>query len=141
MNKDRLIAQLTLHEGLRLKPYTDSVGKFTIGVGRNLDDVGITKDEARYLLTNDIQGALGTALSLVPVFFSLSDVRQRVIVDMAFNLGRARLERFIDFLVAVNAGDWNAAADEMKDSKWYAQVGERGRRLEEMMRTGEDYVT
>ena len=73
-----------------------------------------------------------------PNFAGLSDVRQRVLVDMMFNLGKPRLEKFKKMIANVNKGDFAKAADEMKDSKWYTQVKKRGRVLEQMMRTDSD---
>jgi len=131
-----LRAQLVKHEGLRLKPYKDTVGKWTIGVGRNLSDVGISEAEASYLLDNDIRKAVDDASTLVENFETLNDTRQHVLIDMAFNLGRSRLSKFRLMLAAVEAGDFKKAADEMVNSRWYLQVGPRSARLELMMRTG-----
>lgn len=138
MNHTRMEKQLILHEGLKLKPYKDTVGKWTIGVGRNLTDVGITEDEALMLLCRDIEKAEIDAFALISNYSSLNDVRQRVLVDMAFNLGRSRLSKFKRMVAAVQRNHFGCAADEMVDSKWYRQVGVRGARLELMMRTGKD---
>jgi lysozyme len=135
-----MVEDLVRDEGLRLKPYKDSVGKLTIGIGRNLEDVGISKQEAEDLLANDIDKAIEDAKTLVgdDFFNALGDVRQRVLVNMAFNLGRSRLRRFRRMLAAIRAGKFSNAADEMVSSRWYQQVGIRAARLELMMRTGED---
>jgi lysozyme len=119
-------------------PYTDSVGKTTIGVGRNLTDNGITQDEAFTLLDNDIDQALEDAKSLVSNFNDLGDVRQRVLVDMSFNLGRARLKGFKKMLAAIESGMFTTATREMLDSKWARQVGSRATRLSSMMKSGLD---
>ena len=131
--------QLILHEGLRLKPYRCTAGKLTIGVGRNLDDKGITYDEAMFLLRNDI-AEVTAQLERFDWFRALGPVRRKVLVDMAFNLGMAGLLGFQKMIAALARGDYKAAADEMVDSAWYHQVGTRARRLVEMMRTGEDYT-
>ena len=131
--------QLVLHEGLRLKPYRDTVGKLTIGVGRNLDDVGITRAEAFFLLANDIEAVTGQ-LEKYGWYKLLDPVRQKVIVDMAFNLGMAGLLKFQKMITAIGCMDYGGAADEMLDSRWARQVGKRAQRLAEMMRTGEDYA-
>lgn len=136
MDRLKLKVQLVKHEGLRLKPYRDTVGKLTIGVGRNLDDVGISKDEAAMMLDADItkvDQALGNAL---PWWDALDDVRQRVLANMAFNLGVLGLLKFKRTLARVAAGDYSAAADEMLSSKWAAQVGARATELAAMMKTG-----
>ena len=130
--------QLILHEGLRLKPYRCTAGKLTIGVGRNLEDKGISHDEAMLLLRNDI-AEVTAQLERFDWFRALGPVRRKVLIDMCFNLGMAGLLGFQKMIEALKQGDYEAAADEMVYSRWYRQVGERGRRLERMMRTGEDY--
>lgn len=134
MNRTRLSAQLRRHEGVRSKPYRDTVGKLTIGVGRNLDDVGLSEDEVQYLLDNDITRAYNDASRIVPGLATLDEDRQHVLIDMVFNLGAAGLLRFRKFLAAVERRDFAAAADEMLDSQWARQVGERAKTLAAMMR-------
>jgi lysozyme len=137
MNHRILVEQLIQHESLALKPYKDSVGKLTIGVGRNLDDNGITEVEALFLLDHDIRKAESDVIALVNNYDSLDDLRQRVLIDMAFNLGRTRFSKFRRMLAAVEAGDFTKAADEMTDSRWFHQVGLRASKLTRWMRTGE----
>lgn len=139
VDRERLVAQLIRHEGLRLKPYRDSVGKLTIGVGRNLSDVGITREEALFLLDNSLDIAI-RGCATFPWFAGLSPVRQRVIVDMFFNLGAARFRLFGRMIHALAIGHFDVAADEMLGSRWAAQVGDRARDLAQMMRTNEDHV-
>ena len=129
--------QLLLHEGLRLKPYMDTVGKVTIGVGRNLTDVGLSHDEANMLLLNDIDTATKIAQRW-PWFDDLDRVRAKVVVDMAFNLG-PKLGLFKVFLASVEQRNWDLAADAMLHSEWAVQVPQRAKRLAAMMRTGRDY--
>ena len=129
-------AQLRIDEDSRRFPYRDSVGKLTIGVGRNLDDVGLRPDEIDYMLENDISEAEGDARELFPSFDALSDARKAVLVNMCFNLGRSRLSAFHKFRAAVSDGEWERAAAEMIDSKWAAQVGIRAQRLSKQMREG-----
>lgn len=140
MNLTQLQKQLVLHEGCRLKPYRCTGGKLTIGIGRNLDDAGISRDEAMLLLRNDMARAIGAVRTELPWVDKLDDVRQRVLVDMAFNLGIDGLLAFKNTLVAVASGDYDRAATEMLNSRWAGQVGERARRLARMMRTGKDEV-
>lgn len=137
MNRARLKLQLVHHEGIRLKPYFDSVGKLTIGVGRNLDDKGITNLEAKVLLENDIDEVEEALKLSLPWFAGLDDVRQRVLVNMGF-MGVGRLLGFVKMLAAVSARDFDTAAAEMLDSKWAKQVGQRAIDLAYMMRTGQD---
>ena len=133
---DEIRGQLIRHEGLRLKPYRDSVGKLTIGVGRNLDDIGITHKEALYLLENDIKRVESDLNRAIPYWRNHGDVRAAVLVNMCFNLGITRLLGFRKFLAAFDRGDFQTAADEMLDSKWAKQVGHRAVELANQMRTG-----
>jgi len=130
--------QLLLHEGIRLKPYKDTVGKVTIGIGRNLTDKGITKVEALILLDTDIQETTADCKRYIECFDRLDDVRQRVLLDMAFNMGIHGLLGFRTTLAHVAAGRYDAAADSMLLSKWADQVGRRAHRLAAWMRSGQD---
>lgn len=126
---------LIRHEGLRLKPYRCTAGKLTIGVGRNLDDRGISNDEAMLMLDNDIAQTIRECRTF-PWFENLDNVRQAVIASMVFNLGLTRFQKFRKTIAAIEAGDYDTAADEMMLSNWFNQVGRRGSELAEMMRTG-----
>lgn len=133
---DKLTEELIRDEGLVLKPYKDTVGKLTIGVGRNLDDVGISKEEAKFLLKNDINNVVRDVSYHFPWVFSLSDARIRGVLNMAFNLGIARLSGFTKLLTALKNKDWDAAYKEALDSKWANQVGSRAVRIAEIFRDG-----
>ncbi len=132
-----LLEQLLLHEGLRLKPYKDTVGELTIGVGRALHKKGLSKEEALYLLQNDIDEATALCRKHLPVFSRLNETRQRVLIDMAFNLGLGGLMGFKTMLAALERGDFEAASVAMLESKWAEQVGRRAYRLAQWMREGE----
>lgn len=138
MNKERLIKQLSIDEGRRKRIYLDTAAppKWTGGVGRNLTDRGFSDDEIDLMLANDIKLADKDARALVPGFDRLDDVRQEVLVNMAFNLGYNRLAGFKKFLAAVNSSRFDEAAAEMQDSAWFRQVGQRAVRLRDAMRTG-----
>jgi lysozyme len=129
--------QLIDHEGLELKPYQCTADKLTIGVGRNIEDRGITEDEARYLLKNDIKIVEDELLEKKPVVAGLDAVRQRVLVDMGFNLGIPTLMKFQNMWAAIEDEDFQTAADEAMDSRWAKQVGHRAERLCQAMATGE----
>ena len=131
-----LQAQLVRHEGLRLKPYRDTVGKLTVGVGRNLDDVGISEAEALTLLAADVARAEAGLDARLPWWRTLDPVRADVLVDMAFNLGIAGLCGFERTLGAVREGRWEDAAAGMAASAWARQVGGRATELARQMRTG-----
>jgi lysozyme len=124
--------QLILHEGCSLKPYRCPSGKLTIGVGRNLDDVGITEEEAIYLLRNDIK-RIKKELNKHKWFKRLSENRQNVIIDMAFNLGLAGLFKFEKMIKALENYNYELAAYEMENSKWCKQVKSRCDNLKNMM--------
>ena len=118
MDRERLIEELKRDEGVELKAYQDTEGIWTIGIGRNLQDVGVSMDEAEYMLANDIDVAVGELQRTFDWFEGLSDARQRVCINMCFNLGLTRLLGFKKFLAAMAAGDWETAGVEMLDSKW-----------------------
>ena len=128
---------LVRHEGIRLRPYTDTVGKLTIGIGRNLDDKGITEDEALYLLRNDVEEARRGLDKAIPWWLWLDEVRQAVLLDMAFNMGVRGLLGFIVTLPLIQEGRYAEAADAMLKSKWARQVKGRAAELAVMMRTGQ----
>ena len=133
MNRQALQEMLIRHEGLRLKPYTDTVGKVTIGVGRNLTDNGITKEEAVEMLRHDMDAAIAEAVKNFPWFLDLTEERQRVVVSMLFNMGLPKLKGFKNFLAAVEAQDYETASKEMKNSQWAKQVGMRAVELSILM--------
>lgn len=130
-----LVASAKRHEGLRLKPYRDTVGVLTIGYGRNLDANGITPEEAERMLDRDLTVAYH-AVSAWEWFPQLSPARQMVLTEMAFNLGARRLMGFGRMLAACREGRYTEAADHMLASKWAEQVKGRARTLAEAMRRG-----
>jgi len=134
---ERIKEQLVRHEGLRLKPYRCTAGKLTIGIGRNLDDCGISQTEAYGLLENDIQNCEKQLLEEIPeIYNALDEVRKSVLLNMCFNLGIGGLLGFNNTLAFIAAGDWERAANGMLASKWAKQVGRRAIELSELMRKG-----
>lgn len=168
LNLERLENQLILHEGLRLLPYDDATGdpikpgqhyrgKLTIGVGRNLDgnpltnqeiatighngrEQAITKNQALMLLDHDVAATVGALNRNLPWWQFLDEVRARVLADLCFNMGIVKLLFFKNFLSHMRIGSFDAAADDLKDSVWYEQVGSRAVRLVVMVRTGKDWI-
>ena len=136
MKRQLLRSQLERHEGLRLKPYRDTAGKLTIGYGRNLEDVGVSRDECDLMLDNDIDMIEGQ-LKTVNEYQALDPVRQTVLVNMGFNMGFYGLMKFKKMWFAIERQDWEDASCEMLDSKWARQVGYRARELAKIMETGE----
>jgi len=131
-----LIDLLKKHEGLRLKPYKDTTGKLTIGFGRNLDDNGITENEALYLLKNDMETAINDIKTVLPFFNHFSENRKYALISMMFNLGRTRFSKFENMIAAITVADWNAAATHALDSKWATQVGARANEIAELLKSG-----
>ena len=134
--RDILKAQLKIDEGVKNKLYRDSVGKWTIGCGHNIDDKGLPPQVIDLLLEMDMDDAEVTAKKLFPSFESLSDERKAVLTNMAFNLGEERLGAFRKFRRAILEENWDQAATEMLCSQWADQVGQRAVRLAKQMRTG-----
>lgn len=129
---------LRLHEGRSLKPYRCTSGRLSIGVGRNLDAKGVSDAECEVLFANDLADAEADALAWLgaEAWARLDDARRAVAVDMAFNMGLGTLREFGRTRRLILAGEWEAAAAAMLDSRWAGQVGERARRLAAMMEGG-----
>ena len=126
---------LELDEGCKLKPYYCTSGKLTIGIGRNLEAKGITRAEAQFMLESDIVETIKELDELLPDWRDVSEVRQMVLINMAFNLGTFGLLNFKRTIAYIREQDFDKAADEMLRSEWAEQVGERAVRLSEAMRT------
>ena len=137
MPVNNILDQLARDEGWRLKPYVDTVGKITIGCGRNLTDNGISQTEAENLLWNDLGVVSNGIVKALPWTQQLDGVRFGALKNMAFNMGVAGLLGFRQFLAKMQAGDWDGAAAEMLNSKWAEQVGARAERLALQIRTGD----
>ena len=131
------IEQILLEdEGYRQFPYKCTAGKLTIGIGRNLEAKGLTRDEAEYLLLNDIAEVEDYLQTTYPVYNLLCDARQSVLINMTFNLGFSGVSKFKKMWAALANQDFKEASEQMLDSKWSAQVKGRANRLAKMMRSG-----
>ena len=156
--REHFIEELIKHEGLKLQVYKDTLGIDTIGIGRNLEDRGITKEEladldiptighvyeygiteadAVYLATNDVQIVEEELVRAHPCVDRLDSVRQLILMDMAFNMGVPRLCKFKKMWNAVHEEDFPTAAKEMLDSRWANQVKSRATKLANAMHNGE----
>lgn len=124
------------HEGLRLKPYRCTADKLTIGVGRNIEQRGISESEAMFMLDNDIVDVKQQCRAY-PWFGELSEVRAAALMDLLFNLGQTGFAGFRKFHAAMATRQYVAAAAELRDSAWYGQVKTRGPRICSMIATGE----
>ena len=127
---------LILHEGYRSKPYVDTVGKITIGVGFNLDDNGLPSKIIEELLDMTMKEAIENAQSFIRNFDDLSDNRKAVLANMAFNLGLNRFRGFKRLRAAVETSQFDLAAMEMLNSHWAKQVGQRATYLADKMKQG-----
>jgi len=139
MDKKQLTKELRRDEGVVPFAYQDHLGYWTIGVGRLIDKKkggGLSDAEIDFLLSNDIDRFEKQIIDALPWYSGLDDVRQRVLVNMAFNLGIAGLLGFKNTLAMIERGDYAGAAKGMLASKWATQVGERAKRLATMMETG-----
>jgi lysozyme len=143
LDKEKLKEELRRDEGLRLKAYHCSTGHLTIGYGHLIENTrNITHcslEQAEAWLDKDIKNAILVVVSyLLPARYeSLDEIRQRVLVNMAYNLG-FRLIDFKRLHKAILVKDWKRAADEMLASIWADQVGDRAKRLARMMESGSD---
>ena len=133
----KLIEQLKRHEGVKLKPYFCTAGKCTIGVGRNLDDVGITESEAELLLENDIQNAVTQLTRRFAWTKDLDEVRFAALINFTFNVGIGTVAKFVNAMALLKEGKYDMAADEFLNSRWAKQVGQRAVEVTEQIRTGE----
>lgn len=157
-SESHFLDKLVEHEGIVLNVYKDSLGIDTIGIGRNLKDRGISKEEldymdipsietvyqhgiteadARYLAMNDIKIVENELVRVHKCVEELDSVRQLILMDMAFNMGVPRLCKFKKMWNAVHEGNFEAASLEMMDSRWARQVGRRASKLSEAMKSGE----
>lgn len=132
----RLTKRLGADEGVRRYPYVDTVGKTTIGIGRNLTGKGLSAGEIAVLFENDLNEAIAELNRELPWWTDLDPVRQEVLINMMFNLGSARLLKFKNTLAAIKQGRYAAAAIGMRASLWATQVGARAERLAREMETG-----
>lgn len=123
-------------EGFRQFPYKDTAGKLTIGIGRNLIDKGISRDEAFSMLENDIIYFTHKLIENLPFFIELDDVRKIVLVDMCFNLGLNGFLQFKGMLSAVENHRWAEASYHILKSKAAIQAPSRYKELADMMFTG-----
>lgn len=134
--KQKLMNRLIEEEGLCLKPYRCSANRLTIGVGRNLEDKGLSKEEAFFLLENDIDEAISSLTKTFDFFKTLDETRQIVLLDMCFNMGLKKLKGFKKMIKAIENKDFSLASKEMLSSCWAYQVKNRATCLAHLMKEG-----
>jgi lysozyme len=135
IDMQKMVDELKRDEGFRGCVYKCTAGKMTVGYGHNLESNAIPEGIAEKLLNSDIGDCLA-ACERFDWFYGLSDARQRVIVNMVFNIGANGVERFQKMIAAIEEESYEEAAYQMVNSRWYNQVGARAERLCEMMREG-----
>jgi len=145
MNIEALREQLKIDEGVKYEIYKDHLGYPTFGIGHLItendpehgkpDGTEISEDRVNEIFETDVAKFVSEAKILFPDLDELPDVAQQVIVNMAFNMGRPRLSKFKNFIAGVNDRDWTRAAEEMMDSRWATQVGDRAIRLRNQILT------
>ena len=129
---ERLKEDLIADEGLRLTPYQCPAGKTTIGVGRNLDDVGITEAEAMALLDNDIVRVKAQLTKALP--WLQGDNVQRALGNMTFQMGLRGVLKFKKMLAALQVKDYTTARREALDSAWARQTPQRAKRVTDLIK-------
>jgi len=144
MNVEQLRLDLERDEGCVYEIYLDHLGYATYGIGHLVTEadpehgqaVGtkISEDRVRQVFNSDIESVVGDCDRAFDAFGSLPEGVQLVVANMMFNLGLPRFNKFTKMIRAINLGDWQSAADQMIDSRWYQQVTARARRLESVMR-------
>ena len=144
MDIEKLREEIKYDEGSVNEIYLDHLGLATFGIGHLVTEwdeeygweVGtpVSEDRCNEVFDSDIQIVLADCEQLYPDFNELPEEVQRIIANMMFNMGRPRLSKFKGMKAGVDARDWNKAADEMVDSRWYRQVTNRAERLVKRMR-------
>ena len=144
MNVEKLREQLKIDEGCVYEIYNDHLGYPTFGIGHlvresdpeNGSPLGteVSEDRVNEAFDADIEIVLSDCNTLYPDFDDLPEEAQQIIANMMFNLGRPRLSKFAGMKRGVDTRNWDDAADEMVDSRWYRQVGARAERLVNRMR-------
>ena len=144
MDIEKLRKQLEIDEGCVYKIYNDHLGYATFGIGHLVTEsdpeqgqslgTPVSSERVAEAFDSDIETVLSDCNILYPDFEDLPEEAQQIIANMMFNLGRPRLSKFVGMKRGVDSKDWDAAADEMIDSRWYRQVGARAERLVDRMR-------
>jgi lysozyme len=134
MNLEAIRNRLVLEEGLKLTPYKCTANKLTIGVGRNIEDRGISNETAMQMLDEDIDIMVNELRQNLSWFDKQNDAIQGVLIDLCFNMGISRLLMFVQTLKLIEQGHYTMAADELLDSKYAAMLPARSKRNAEILR-------
>ena len=137
MNNERLRETIIRHEGTRLDMYQDTLGIWTVGVGHNIQEKGISQAVMELMLDEDLAEAVSELKRSVSFFSKMPEQVQEALVNLAFNMGIPRLMQFKKTLAYLRDGNFEAAADELLDSRYAEQVGRRADEVADMIRTAE----
>jgi len=137
MNNERLRETIIRHEGTRLDMYQDTLGIWTVGVGHNIEEKGISQAVMELMLEEDLAEAVSELKRSVSFFSKMPEQVQEALVNLAFNMGIPRLMQFKKTLAYLRDGNFEAAADELLDSRYAEQVGRRADEVADMIRTAE----
>tara|TARA_B100000035_G_scaffold278340_1_gene257220 strand:+ start:4756 stop:5202 length:447 start_codon:yes stop_codon:yes gene_type:complete len=143
-DKDRVRKQIEIDEGRVEEVYLDSLGLPTFGIGHLIktgdpeygfpEGAKIPAERVDEVFDEDFAHHIHECELLFANFYEYHDEVQEVLINMMFNMGRTRLSKFRKFIAAIDSKDYNEAANQMVDSRWYNQVGNRSKRLEERIR-------
>ncbi len=148
---DELLKEiLEKHEGKKRRKYKCTAGRWTIGIGHNMEDEPLPEEMQRFLDSNgyitdemiyellekDIEDAINDAWDLYPNLESYSEARQAALIDFLFNVGKRVALQFKRFNRAVNEEKWDNAAKYLLESKYARQVGQRAQTIARMLREG-----
>jgi len=144
---ETLEQQLQRQEATRYSPYDDATGyplrigytikgNVTIGIGWNLSGVPLPQSVVDLMFTISLQKVDGDLELHLSWVFTLDDIRRDVFRNLCFNMGINKLLGFPHMLAAAQAGDWDEASNELKNSEWYTEVGERGVELVAQLKAG-----
>tara|TARA_B110000902_G_C14115238_1_gene515953 strand:- start:320 stop:739 length:420 start_codon:yes stop_codon:yes gene_type:complete len=136
MDAERLMLTLIRHEGIKYKPYKCTAGKLTIGVGRNLEDVGVSESEAMRMLKNDVAAVAAQCMGSFYWFDGLNDHRQEAIINLVFNMGLSKFKQFKKTISYIESGDFKMAGSELLDSNYARQVKGRAVEVANMLSDG-----
>ena len=144
MNIQQLREQLEIDEGVKYVIYLDHLGLPTFGIGHLVTKTdpesgqavgtAVSRERVAECFENDLDGVIKDCNKLYYNFEDLPEEVQQIIANMMFNMGRTRLSKFKGMKRGIDSLNWNQAADEMVDSRWYRQVTNRANRLVERMR-------
>jgi GH24 family phage-related lysozyme (muramidase) len=135
---------LAVHEGRRNRPYKDSKGLWTVGIGHLIGDgrslpanMDRTFSEAEIdeIFSKDYAHHAAAAAK-IPGYDKINDMGKVALIDLTFNMGTAWYKKWPNFTKAMSEGDWQRASQSLQQSAWYGQVGRRAPTIVGLVRNG-----